>query len=60
MKYLKTYKIYKESLLIDILESLNIWHDVLLSSIDAKEVDIYDTYPLSFIELVKLKYNYLI
>ncbi len=53
MKYIKSYKKYKESLLIDfqmipnsvsidILESMGIWQDALLSSIDAKEQDMYD------------------
>jgi hypothetical protein len=51
MKYLKYYKKYKESIVIDmeyqmvddLLESLNIWHDALLSAVDAEEVDIFDT-----------------
>jgi hypothetical protein len=54
MKYLKGYKQYKESIVIDLqfqrvedlLESLNIWHDALLTSIDAEEVDIFDTFKL--------------
>ncbi len=40
MKVIKTYKQFKESLIIDlgiqpidIMESMNIWHDVLLSVI---------------------------
>jgi hypothetical protein len=52
MKYLKSYTSYKESSLssiitdiktMDILESLNMWHDALLSSVNAEEVDIYET-----------------
>jgi hypothetical protein len=54
MKYLKGYKQYKESIVIDLqfqrvedlLESLNIWHDALLTAIDAEEVDIFDTFKL--------------
>jgi hypothetical protein len=54
MKYLKNYNQYKESIVIDLnfqnvkdlLESLNIWHDALLTSIDAEEVDIFDTFNL--------------
>lgn len=54
MKYLRNYKQYKESIVIDLqfqsveelLESLNIWHDALLTSIDAEEVDIFDTLKL--------------
>lgn len=54
MQYLKKYKQYKESIVIDLnfqnvkdlLESLNIWHDALLTSIDAEEVDIFDTFKL--------------
>lgn len=49
MKHLKPYKKYKESLEIDLAlynvdlkESLNLWHDVILGSIGAKEEDIYD------------------
>jgi hypothetical protein len=54
MKHLKSYKNFKESLVIDLqfkgiddlMESLNIWHDTLLSSIGAEEVDIFDTFKL--------------
>ncbi len=50
MKIIKTYKQFKESLVIDlgiqpidIMESMNIWHDVLLSVISAEEKDIFNT-----------------
>jgi hypothetical protein len=50
MKHLKPYKKFKESLVIDLQfqdidlkESLDIWHDTLLSSINAEEVDLFDT-----------------
>ena len=53
MKWLKTYKLYSESVVInlqyqsiDLMESLNIWHDVLLSAISAEEVDIFDKFSL--------------
>ena len=54
MKYLKKYTTYKESIMVDLmfqnmvelLESLTIWHDALLSSIAAEEVDIYETFHL--------------
>ena len=54
MKYLKRYNSYKESIVVDLmfqnmvelLESLTIWHDALLSSISAEEVDIYETFHL--------------
>jgi hypothetical protein len=54
MKYLKKYNSYKESIVVDLmfqnmvelLESLTIWHDALLSSIAAEEVDIYETFNL--------------
>lgn len=54
MKYLKSYKIYKESILIDLslstvgdlLESLTIWHDALLSAVGAEELNIFDTLKL--------------
>jgi hypothetical protein len=53
VKYLKTYTKYKESLEIDLSlynidlkESLNLWHDVILKSIAAEEEDIYDTLSL--------------
>lgn len=47
-------KLTNESILIDLeyqriedlLESLNIWHDALLTSINAEEVDIFDTFNL--------------
>jgi len=54
MKYLKKYKQHQESLVVDLkfqnveelLESLSLWHDALLNSISAEEVDIYDTFKL--------------
>jgi hypothetical protein len=54
MKYLKKYNNFKESILIDLsfqnvgelMESLSVWYDSLLSSINAEEVDIYDTFKL--------------
>jgi hypothetical protein len=54
MKYLKKYISFKESVLVDlsvqtmvdILESLTIWHDALLESIGAEEVDMFDTFKL--------------
>lgn len=53
MKRLKTYFQYKESVsidlrysTIDLMESLNMLHDTLLSSISAKEEDIFDALSL--------------
>ena len=53
MKWVKSYKKYKESLLInielsgsDVMESLNILYDVLLNSIKAEELNIFDTLEL--------------
>ena len=54
MRKIKTYNQFKESLVIDLnfqnvedlLESLTIWHDALLSSIGAEELDIFDTLKL--------------
>ena len=54
MKYLKKYISFKESVLVDlsvqtmvdILESLTIWHDALLEAIGAEEVDMFDTFKL--------------
>jgi len=54
MKYLKKYNSYKESIVVDLmfqnmielLESLTIWHDALLSAISAEEVDIFNTFQL--------------
>jgi hypothetical protein len=54
MRKLKTYSQFKESLVIDLsfqgiqdlLESLTIWHDALLSSIGAEEENIFDTLKL--------------
>jgi hypothetical protein len=54
MRVIKKYQEFKESIFIDlgmlsvdILESMNIWHDVLLSAISAEEKDIFDTLKLS-------------
>lgn len=54
MRKLKTYNQFKESLVIDLnfqgvedlLESLTIWHDALLSAVGAEEVNIFDTLKL--------------
>jgi hypothetical protein len=54
MKHMKRYNQFKESLVIDLtfqrvedlLESLTIWHDALLSSIGAEETNIFDTLKL--------------
>jgi hypothetical protein len=53
MKFLKKYSNFLESLqidltyqVVDLMESLNIWHDVLLSSIGAEQVDIFQTLSL--------------
>lgn len=51
MRFLKNYKLYIESFtlhsyLFDIDESLSISNDLLLSSINANEVDIFDTLKL--------------
>ncbi len=54
MKYLKKYLTYKESILVDLayqdvielVESLTIWHDALLSALSAEEVDMFDTFNL--------------
>lgn len=50
MQHIKTYTQFRESLKIDLSllsidlnESLSIWYNSILESIDAKEVDIYDT-----------------
>ena len=54
MKKIKTYNQFKESLVIDLsfqgiedlLESLTVWHDALLSAVGAEEVNIFDTLKL--------------
>ena len=54
MKKIKTYSQFKESLIIDLsfqgiedlLESLTVWHDALLSAVGAEEVNIFDTLKL--------------
>lgn len=54
MRYLMNYKLYKESITIDfeinnitdLVESLTIWSDALLSAISAEEVDMFDTFNL--------------
>jgi hypothetical protein len=53
MKWIKEFKKYQESLhidltfdQIDLMESLNIWHDVLLTSISAEKVDFLATIKL--------------
>ncbi len=60
MRFIKSYQSFKESIildlrynnLIDIFESLNIWHDALLSSINAEELDLFDTFKLSSDEYI--------
>jgi hypothetical protein len=53
MRWIKAFKKYQESLhidltfdQIDLMESLNIWHDVLLTSISAEKVDFLSTIKL--------------
>jgi hypothetical protein len=54
MRKLKTYNQFKESLVIDLsfqgiedlLESLTVWYDALLSAIGAEELNIFDTLKL--------------
>ena len=53
MKWIKKFKMFRESLIldlqydtIDLMESLNIWHDVLLASISAEQKDILDVIKL--------------
>jgi|AntRauTorckE6833_2_1112554.scaffolds.fasta_scaffold00025_13 hypothetical protein len=54
MRYIKDYNSYKESIQFnfeyehfdDLMESLNIWHDSLISSINAEEVNIFTTLDL--------------
>lgn len=54
MKKIKTYNQFKESLVIDLnfqgiedlLESLTVWYDALLSAIGAEELNIFDTLKL--------------
>lgn len=54
MKYLNNFKKFKESIVVDLayqhmvelVESLTIWHDALLNSISAEEVDIFETFHL--------------
>jgi hypothetical protein len=57
MKWLKSFTQHKESLVIDLqfqsidlMESLNIWYDVLLNDINAEDFDIFDTlkFPADF------------
>jgi hypothetical protein len=68
MRFIKSYQSFKESILIDLrykdlqdlFESLNIWHDALLTSINAEEVDLFDTFKLSSDEYKdKLDLNFL-
>lgn len=54
MKWIKSYVEYKESLVIDLgldsidlMESLNVWHDVLLDSINAEKLDFFDELKIS-------------
>ena len=53
MRFIKTYNKYKESIIIDlsinsidIVESMSVEKDALLSSINAEELDIYNTFNL--------------
>lgn len=43
-KFIESLQIDLSYQAIDIMESLNIWHDAVLSSVDAKEVDIFSTF----------------
>lgn len=63
MKFLKGYNQYLESLqidlstdIIDLMESLIIWHDVLLNSIGAQEADLIKIFSLENMENLDLDY----
>jgi len=63
MKFLKGYNKYLESLqidlstdIIDLMESLIIWHDVLLNSIGAQEADLIKIFSLENMENLDLDY----
>lgn len=63
MKFLKKYSEYFDSLqidlstdIVDLMESLIIWHDVLLNSIGAQEVDLMKTFSLENLENLDLDY----
>jgi hypothetical protein len=66
MKYIKNYHNFKESIKfdlsiinIDMNESLSIWFDALLDSVDAQEVDIFDTFKLpkdDYLDKLDLEY----
>lgn len=63
MKFLKKYSQYFDSLqidlstdIVDLMESLIIWHDVLLNSIGAQEVDLMKTFSLENLENLDLDY----
>jgi hypothetical protein len=63
MKFLKKYSQYLESLqidlstdIIDLMESLIIWHDVLLNSIGAQETDLIKIFSLENMENLDLDY----
>ena len=43
-KFIESLQIDLSYQTIDIMESLNIWHDAILSSVDAKEVDIFSSF----------------
>lgn len=45
-KFLKGFISYQESLHFDLMESLSIWKDILLSSIGAELIDIFDEFKL--------------
>jgi len=54
MKWIKGFLKFKESVVIDLtydqidlMESLNLWHDILLTSISANQVDLVDVLKLS-------------
>ena len=68
MKFIKGYNNFKESILIDlniqsvadILESLSVWDDSLLSAIGAEEVNMFDTFKLPIDEFKdKMDLDYL-
>lgn len=66
MKFIKGFKKFAESIKfdlsivnIDMNESLSVWYDALLHSIDAQEVDIFDTFHLpkdDYIDKLDLEY----
>ena len=59
MKYLRSFKKFESTQVLQLMESLNVWHDIILASIGAEQVDIHEELKLGDMFRNKTDIDYL-